>query len=154
MRVHVLTSAVTFCLAASLAAAIAPSAAGTVSAPAAAQSVRQRSVPVIVDCFWHPKVRPADFVLACGDGNSRLTALRWYHWGTNSARARGVNMVNDCKPYCAAGKFHSYRVLVRLDRAQPWKKRPQLQHYTRMTLVYTDGRPHGFPRMVTYPLWN
>lgn len=155
MRAHVLTTAITLCLAASLAAAAgAPSAARTTSSPAA-QAVQQRpGGPVIVDCFWHPHVRPADFILACGDGNSRLSSLRWSHWGAHSAKAEGVNWLNDCKPYCAAGKFHSYRVVVRLDRAEPWKKRPQVQHYTRMTLTYSDGRPDDFPRTVTYPLWN
>jgi hypothetical protein len=129
---------------------------GTASAaPPAGPAVQQRAArPVIVDCFWHPEVRPADFLIACGDGNSRLTSLEWSHWGTNSAVAKGVNMVNDCKPYCAAGKFHSYPVIVRLDHPKPWKKHPQQRHFTQMKLTYTDGRPDGFARVVTYPLWN
>ncbi|WP_405864997.1 MULTISPECIES: hypothetical protein [unclassified Streptomyces] len=151
MRRPALSTAITLCLAASLAAAAgAPSAAR----PAAHAARQQARVPVIVDCFWHPKVRPTAFMLACGDGNSRLSSLRWSQWGTNSARAEGINVVNDCKPYCAAGRFHSYRVVVRLDHAKPWKKRPQLQHYSRMTLTYPDGRPDKFPRTVAYPLWD
>jgi hypothetical protein len=104
--------------------------------------------------LWHPQVRPADFLLACADGNSRLSSLHWSRWGPDAAVARGFNVVNDCKPYCAAGTFHSYPVVVRLDHPQPWKKHPQLQHYTQMSLVYTDGRPDGFGRVVNYPLWN
>ncbi|MFJ9907248.1 hypothetical protein ACIRVK_30900 [Streptomyces sp. NPDC101152] len=150
MRRHALTLAVTLCAAASLAAAAGtPSAARTASAPAA-----HAPRPVLVDCTWHPDVRPTDFVLACGDGNSRLASLRWSQWGTTSARAEGVNWVNDCKPYCAAGHFHKYPVIVRLDHPRPWKKHPQVSHYGRITLQYPAGRPDSFPKTVSYPLWD
>ncbi|MER8007907.1 hypothetical protein [Streptomyces sp. NPDC094149] len=155
MRGQVISTAVALCFAASLTAAATapPSAARPASAPAA-QAARPATGPVLVDCFWHARVRPADFMLACGDGNSRLASLRWTTWGRNSAKAQGVNWVNDCKPYCAAGRFHAYPVVVRLDHAQPWKKHPRLRHYTRMTLVYDTDRPRSFPRTVVYPLWD
>jgi hypothetical protein len=160
MRVHLTRIAVTLCCAASLAAAAGAPSAARPAAPAAAPSAAapsaaaQARLPVLMDCLGHAQVRPASFVLACGDGNSRLGSLHWSQWGAASARAEGVNAVNDCKPYCAAGRFHSYRVEVRLDRPAPWKNHPQLSHYGRITLVYEDGRPQGFPRTVTYPLWN
>ncbi|MEV0977563.1 hypothetical protein [Streptomyces sp. NPDC049915] len=150
MRTHTLRAALILCAAASLAAATAP----VSSASPAVHTARRAPAPVLVDCLWHPRVRPADFILACGDGNSRLGSLHWKRWGTGSAVAEGVNAVNDCKPYCAAGRFHSYAVKVRLDQPKPWKKHPQTRHYTRMTLTYTDGRPSGFERVVTYPLWD
>ncbi|MEU8589166.1 hypothetical protein AB0C59_19495 [Streptomyces sp. NPDC048664] len=126
---------------------------GTASAaPAPVPATRAR--PVVVDCMWHPQVRPGDFLIACGDGNSRLVSLSWSHWGSTSAEARGVNVVNDCKPYCAAGTFRSYPVIVRLDHPAPWKKHPQTRHYTRMSLVYPQGRPEGFGPVVNYPLWD
>lgn len=152
MRKHTVTTAATLCAAATLVAAL-----GTASAAPAASppAVQQRSGnPVIVDCLWHPKVRPTDFMIACGDGNSFLSSIHWSQWGSASAVAKAVNVVNDCKPYCAAGRFHPYPVIVRLDHPQTWKTQPQLRHYTRMSLTYTDGRPDGFGRMVTYPLWN
>ncbi|WP_406840321.1 hypothetical protein ACICHK_36750 [Streptomyces sp. AHU1] len=151
MRTNSIRTAFTVLAAAALAAVT-----GTASAtPAASHPAKQRQAsPVLVDCFWHPDVRPAEFILACGDGNSRLVSLHWSHWNQNSAVARGVNMVNDCKPYCAAGKFHAYPVVVTLDHPQPWKKKPQLQHYTRMTLIYTHDHPDGYAQKVSYPLWN
>ncbi|MGW1161960.1 hypothetical protein ACWD5Q_28490 [Streptomyces sp. NPDC002513] len=151
MRIHTVKTAVTLSAVALLAAAM-----GTASAapPAGHIPERQPDRPVIVDCVWHAQVRPADFMIACGDGNSRLASLRWSHWDQGSATASGINVVNDCKPYCAAGTFHSYPVTVRLGHPQPWKKDPQLQHYTQMSLVYTGSRPDGFARVVTYPLWN
>ncbi|MFF4659175.1 hypothetical protein [Streptomyces sp. NPDC001381] len=148
---HITRTAVMLCAALGLTAAI-----GTASAaPGAPPSApRQVAVPVLVDCLWHPKVRPADFLLACGDGNSRLVSLHWTQWGSRSARATGVNVVNDCKPYCAVGHFHRYAVAVKLDHPKPWKKHPQVQHYTRMVLTYPGDRPEQFPRVVAYPLWD
>ena len=146
---------VTLCAAASLSVAMGTASGAPVATPPSTHAVRQRpGHPVIVDCLWHPQVRPAGFLLACADGNNRLSSLHWSRWGPESAVARGINVVNDCKPYCAAGKFHSYPVVVRLGHPKPWKKHPQLRHFTRMSLVYTDGRPDGFGRVVTYPLWN
>ncbi|WP_327365737.1 hypothetical protein [Streptomyces sp. NBC_01217] len=107
-----------------------------------------------VDCFSEPQVRPGDFLLACGDGNNRLIALRWSDWGHTTAVGRGLDAVNDCQPFCAEGTFHSYPVTVRLDRPTSWKKNPDLQRFTRLQLVYTDGTPSHTPRHVTYRLWD
>ncbi|WP_328876044.1 hypothetical protein OHT76_41500 [Streptomyces sp. NBC_00287] len=155
MHIRALTTTVTLCAVAALAAAAgAPPGARPAPAPAAQTAQQRTGLPVLVDCLWHPQVRPSEFMLACGDGNSRLASLRWSQWGADSARAEGVNWVNDCKPYCAAGRFHAYPVTVRLDHPQPWKKRPQLSHYSRITLVYTDSRPERFSQTQSYPLWD
>lgn len=147
---------VTLCAVASLAATL-----GTATAASpGAQTTPPRAAhhrapdPVLVDCQGRPGVRPADFLLACGDGNSRLTSLEWKRWDATAAVAEGVNVVNDCRPYCAAGTFRSYPVVVRLDDAQSWEKRPDLRQYTRMTLTYTGDRPEGSARAVTYSLWG
>lgn len=155
MRSHTVSTAVTICAAAALVGAVGTASAAPVPAPPATHSAQAQSgQPVLVDCLWHPRVHPGDFMIACGDGNSRLVSLNWSHWGPSSAEARGVNMVNDCTPYCAAGKFRSYPVIVRLDHPMPWKKHPQMQHYTQMSLVYPQGRPDGFSHTVHYPLWD
>lgn len=146
MQRHQLKTAVMLCAAAALAAAGVPASAST-GAPSPADVVA-------VDCFSKSQVRPADFLLACGDGNNRLTKLRWSNWGPTSAMGRGLDVVNDCQPYCAAGKFHSYPVTVRLDRPETWKKHPELKHFTRMQLVYTDSRPAHAQREMTYKLWD
>ncbi|MFG3200744.1 hypothetical protein [Streptomyces sp. NPDC048192] len=110
--------------------------------------------PVLVDCFFHRNVRPTDFILACGDGNSRLTGLHWTQWGPGAAKAVGVNWVNDCNPYCAAGTFHRYPVVIRLTGEQQWKKHPSFRRYTQISLTYTGARPDGFKQVMTYPLWD
>ncbi|MER6028861.1 hypothetical protein [Streptomyces sp. NPDC001851] len=150
MRGTVMGTAVTLAAGALLTAAMTTASA---SPPAAAGRVDPPR-PVLVDCTWHRNVRPADFILACGDGNSRLMGLHWTRWSPDGATATGVNWVNDCKPYCAAGRFHGYRVTVRLDEPKSWTKHPSVQHFTRMSLIYADARPDAFKQVMTYPLWD
>ncbi|MCX4508841.1 MULTISPECIES: hypothetical protein [Streptomyces] len=133
--------------AASLAVAVVPASAS------ASTAQEPRGDVVVIDCFSKPQVRPSDFLIACGDGNSGLTQLKWTNWGQTTATGRGLNFVNDCKPYCAAGKFHSYPVEVTLEQPKPWPKDPGQQRYTQMRLVFTDGRPAHLAEDVTYKLW-
>ena len=80
MRGHMLGTTVALCAAALFTAALAPASAAPAASPRAAHAVqRQPSQPVIVDCVWQPHVRPGDFMIACGDGNSYLSKLHWSH---------------------------------------------------------------------------
>ncbi|MFD4260113.1 hypothetical protein ACFWR9_21460 [Streptomyces sp. NPDC058534] len=139
-------AAVTLCAVVALAVPL-----GTATAAAAAPA-QQTADPVLVDCAGQPEVRPGTYILACGDGNSRLVSMHWYRWDAEAAVGRGSNAVNDCDPYCAAGAFRSYPVTVRLDRPTASDGDAGERHFSRITLTYTDGRPDGFPRTVTYPL--
>ncbi|MFD3617915.1 hypothetical protein ACFWWT_22275 [Streptomyces sp. NPDC058676] len=156
MRRLTVTKAAALCAATAFLAAMGPASAAPAAAPTSPgrAGAQQARPTVLVDCLSKPQVRPADFILACGDGNSRLASLRWARWDAASAQAKGINWVNDCKPYCAAGTFHSYRVVVRLDHPQSWKKDPQEKRYARMTLTFTGDRPERLARTVTYSLWN
>ncbi|MGW5638094.1 hypothetical protein [Streptomyces sp. NPDC003832] len=154
LRSRALTSAAALCAVAALATVAGAPSATAQGAPPTRAVQAPGDTPVLVDCLSHAKVRPAEFLLACGDGNSRLVSLQWSRWGEWTARAKGVNWVNDCKPYCAAGRFHDYPVTVRLDRPEPWKGHPGVAHYSRITLTYTEARPAGYPATVSYPLWS
>ncbi|MFD5407533.1 hypothetical protein [Streptomyces griseorubiginosus] len=155
MQLRALTTTAALFAVATLVTAAGTSPAARPAPAPVARTVQPRTVPpVLVDCLWHPQVRPTNFMLACGDGNSRLASLHWTRWDAGGARAKGVNWVNDCKPYCAAGHFHAYPVTVRLDRTRPWKKQPQVSHYSRITLTYPAARPEQFGPTVSYPLWD
>ncbi|GAA4790000.1 hypothetical protein [Streptomyces ziwulingensis] len=146
MRGHAMRTAVTICAAAALAAPLTAASA----APSTEPGPRPARDPVLVDCQGRPEVRPGSYLVACGDGNSRLDSLHWARWDAGGAVGRGVNVVNDCDPYCAAGTFRSYPVTVRLE--SPAAGETSRRHYTRITLTYTDGRPAGYPAQVSYPL--
>jgi hypothetical protein len=94
---------------------------------------------VVLNCQGHAQVRPGRLTLACADFNDYLTGLNWTSWGPRLASATGVQHLNDCVPYCAAGRFHRYRVDVVLwDAAAAG---PGSQRYTSVTLLYPGGHP-------------
>jgi len=82
--------------------------------------------------------KPTSLVLACGDGNYLLASLRWNGWGGSAATATGIARANDCKPYCAAGHFHSYRMTATADRLTACGK---ARYYARLTIAYPGARP-------------
>ncbi|MCJ1676398.1 hypothetical protein MTF65_03330 [Streptomyces sp. APSN-46.1] len=120
--------------------------------PASAQTGGATPDPVVVDCFSGAQVRPEEYLLACGDGNNRLVRLRWNSWGPRTATATGTDMVNDCRPYCAAGRFRPYPVTVTLSDPEPWPAHPDVQRFTTIRLLYTDTAPAPVPKDVTYKL--
>lgn len=149
--VHALWSrvrtATLMCAAAGLVAAAVPA-----SAQTRAVSTQVSDEVVVVDCFSKAQVRPEEYLLACGDGNNRLVDLRWDTWGPQTAIATGTDMVNDCNPYCAAGRFRAYPVTVTLSSPEPWPGHPDVQRFTMIRLVYTDTAPPPVAKDVTYKL--
>jgi len=109
-------------------------------------------VPKLAGCVpgAMPTVRPKEIIVACGDANFYFTNLRWSAWNAIRAVAAGVAHLNDCKPYCAAGHFHTYRIAVTLTRPQSCKNGNR--EFTRMTWLFTVTRPAGQARSGGQPL--
>ncbi|MFD7026897.1 hypothetical protein ACFWAR_02535 [Streptomyces sp. NPDC059917] len=123
--------------------------------PGGTSSARALDPPdpvVVVDCSAQARMRPQEYLLACGDGNNNLVDLRWDTWGARTATATGTDMVNDCRPYCAAGRFHAYPVSVTLSDPQVWPAHPDVRRFTTIRLLYTDTSPGPVPKDVTYKL--
>jgi hypothetical protein len=99
------------------------------------------SRPVTVGNCGVQVTKPTDLTIACGDGNDYLKSLMWTVWSDTEAKGTGTEEVNDCKPYCAAGRFHSYPVTVTLDQVES-------DHFTRIRLHYTGARPPNTPQDV------
>jgi hypothetical protein len=98
--------------------------------------------PVTVGDCGTQVTKPADLTIACGDGNDSLKSIRWTSWSATMARGTGVEELNDCIPYCAAGKFHSYPVAITLDRVKS-------NRFTRLRLHYSGVRPPNTPQDVS-----
>ncbi|OKK17261.1 hypothetical protein AMK16_20500 [Streptomyces sp. CB00455] len=139
-------TAALLCAAAALVATAVPASAQTRAAPSAPDPL------VVVDCFSQPQVGPEEYVLACGDGNNRLVDLRWTDWGPRTATATGTDMVNECRPNCAAGRFHPYPVTVTLSKPRPWPGHPDVERFTSIRLFYPHGAPSPVSQDVTYKL--
>jgi len=101
------------------------------------------------------EVRPATITYT-GDGTGFLggagqhssgSGIDWRQWTSSRAVGSGFNQINDCKPFCAAGKFHGYAVRIEL-----WRPRAPAgtQLFTRMTIFYKQRRPRGEPRHYTF----
>jgi hypothetical protein len=106
-------------------------------------------LPALDACaLGKPHIRPSQIMVACGDGNFYVTRLRWSRWAAIDAWARGSGHLNDCKPYCAAGHFHSYAVSVRLSRPELCSH--QIREFTRMTVLYLGRKPPTVRRRQKY----
>jgi hypothetical protein len=66
----------------------------------------------VVGCDGKAHVKPAEVVLACGDGNLGVRKVTWLGWGGATTVGVGTGFVNDCEPTCVAGKFHAFRAVV------------------------------------------
>jgi len=102
-----------------------------VAMPAGASSTRV----VIQPCAGKAEVRPSTFTISCADGNSYLTKLKWSSWGS-TARADGVFTINNCDPYCAAGKFVSSEAVVTLSKPKAVKGQ---RFFTNLHVGYVSG---------------
>lgn len=129
----------------------------TVSASTAATTAAD--VPVVVDCAGQGRIRPGQYVLACGDGGGALAGLRWVNWGASAAAGNGTMVINDCTPGCASGHGHRFPALVRLSGAEPLPGHHGERYFTRLTVTYTGNRDyraggqlHRLPASMTYPL--
>jgi hypothetical protein len=89
-------------------------------------------------------VRPKKIIVACGDANFYFTNLTWSSWNAKQAIASGIANLNDCKPYCAAGHFHTYRATVTLSL--PRSCSDGVRAFTRMAWRYPAKVPAGLGR--------
>jgi hypothetical protein len=67
-------------------------------------------------CEHRPRVRPKAIVIACADANFAIDHIRWSSWTRTRAVGTGTAHENNCKPNCAAGRFHSFPITVRLSK--------------------------------------
>jgi hypothetical protein len=91
-------------------------------------------------------VRPTGFTLTCADGNNYLVHLSWSSWSASSAEGTGADMVNNCTPYCAAGRFRSYPADVTFSRSEPVPGHPGQRYFSRVTLHFPAARPPAYSK--------
>jgi hypothetical protein len=112
--------------------------AGLVATAAAAASGTAAATPIKITNCTTAAVRPRQIVLACGDGNTALSSLRWSRFGGSTASARGTLEYNDCMPNCAAGHIHRYAITIKAFNLRSC--RGGFRVYNKVTLIFA-GRP-------------
>lgn len=94
------------------------------------------------NCVGKARYKPTKVVFSCGDGGFFAKRLKWYRWGTKSARGRTrYAYQNDCKPFCANGTLHRYRLRLVLKRVRRCSTGRLV--FTRMAVVFGRRRPKG-----------
>jgi hypothetical protein len=101
-------------------------------------------------------VRPKQIVYT-GDGTGffagpgaagrrpRPGKLVWSSWTSGGAQGHGDDWINDCEPFCAAGRFTQHAVTLTLFRPRAMLG---LRVFTRMRVHYTH-RPNPFTHKST-----
>jgi hypothetical protein len=104
--------------------------------------------PSFAGCFAStPKIRPPSILVACGDGNFFIARINWASWTATAASGAGVGHQNDCTPDCARGRFHLYRVSLRLYRPQ---RCPNGRiEFTRFRWSFVGAKPSNVSRTGT-----
>lgn len=94
---------------------------------------------VVADCS-QLQVRPGSYYFTCADGGVGLENLHWTTWNSKLASAYGTYYYNDCIPYCAAGHFHKFPVLVVLWGSDAVKGHHGVRRYAEFTLIFTGSK--------------
>ena len=117
-------------------------------ARAAPVTAGRSTVPSFLGCNGtRREVRPVYILVSCGDANFYVNKLKWSRWISTAAVGTGTAHQNDCRPFCAAGHFHAYPVMIRLSRPETCGSRERL--FTRFTYVFSRSTPDGISRRHT-----
>jgi hypothetical protein len=110
-----------------------------------ASAVSSAASPVVtLNCSGKAQVKPSQFILTCADAGDSLASLRWVSW-RGVAFGTGTEVINDCFPNCADGKFYRFPVLVTLWRAVAWRGHRGRLYFSRLTEIHAGTRtlPHN-----------
>lgn len=80
-----------------------------------------------------------------GGRHPKAGKLNWSSWTSGAARGTGDDWVNNCEPFCAAGRFSQHAVTLTLFRPRAMLG---LGVFTRMRVHYTHG-PNPFTHKST-----
>ena len=116
--------------------------------PLAAAASRPARLPGFLGDCQHARVRPAEVILACGDGSAAFEVVAWTSWTARAARATGTAQINDCEPSCVAGQFHPHRAVLLLYRPRPCHG---ASRFTRLKRIFAVRPSRGQPSPVAYP---
>ena len=90
----------------------------------------------VLSCRRKKLFKPRSYVITCADANVRWKDVTWSSWGER-ATGRGELVQNDCRPTCVAGRFHTYRTSVLLERVVITTRYGRL--FSKAVLTYRVG---------------
>ncbi|WP_157554565.1 hypothetical protein [Nocardia crassostreae] len=99
------------------------------------------SEPVVDDCTTYPAqsvVRPANLMLACGDGGLWVKDIAWTSWGPETAEGEGTQYRRICVPNCASGGVSTAPTHITL-------RNPVADKFTQAEISDLNGKPKTWP---------
>ncbi len=95
-----------------------PSTKGNTRNTSASTTTRPGSLPRVINCAGArgPALKPAMFLVACGDGNVWVSGIAWTSWTDTAAHGRGTLNVNLCSPDCAQGSWRKTPTAIMLSK--------------------------------------
>ncbi len=87
------------------------------------------------------------FFAGAKGSNNRAKPLTWSSWTASGGQGSGFNWLNNCKPNCAAGTFHTFA--VKLDAYSPKRVGGHLI-FSRIKVTYTGQMPKHANRTQTW----
>jgi hypothetical protein len=113
-------------------------------AGAAPHRTARTYVPVAFD-ESNARFRPHHLLLS-SDATLWMTRIRWRHYGKLRAVGVGRAHVNDCRPFCAAGKVHKVRARMSWSHPVTCDAR---RVYSRVTIRFARKRPKFVPAKIS-----
>ena len=96
--------------------------------------------PEIIACDGKGQVKPKEIILACGDGNTFVSNIKWKMWNNNTATGTGTLSWNTCLPEtCAGGIVQKYKAKITLGGIASAPGETDV--FSNMTLSFTQGGP-------------
>lgn len=111
----------------------------TALASTIAATAAMAATPVKINNCVKAVSRPRRMTLACGDGNTALSGLKWSSFGGAIAKGKGTLETNTCTPNCAEGKTVRYAVTVKATKPRTCKRGTRV--YNKLALQFTGAKP-------------
>jgi hypothetical protein len=96
----------------------------------------------IVGCRGSLHVEPSEVVACAADDGVNIDHVKWTGWGEDPAYGRGRAVSNSCEPYCAAGNYHIFRIVLIATGLKPCQGK---QVYSTIRFAVIEEAPSAPP---------
>jgi hypothetical protein len=104
----------------------------------------------VLGCQGSLKVEPSEVVACSIDEPVKIDHVDWTGWGEDPAYGRGRAIINTCEPYCAAGNYHLFRVILIATGLKPCQE-SQVYSAIRFAVISEGTTPSPGPGKLNPP---
>jgi hypothetical protein len=119
--------------------------------PSAALAAAGSSSQVWVTNCTHAQFKPNTLLLACADGSTYLSRVKWSTWTGSSATGKATENENTCDPSCVNSHFERYAVTLKLSNPKGCHKQKH-KVFNELQLTYTGKHTSQTPKTLKLTL--